>query len=136
MAEVDRDQIVQVLTNLVSNAVAAMSNGGTLTIATEGDDNRVRLIVRDTGIGIPREHQEGLRPVLYHETNGQGHGPGTGGDLRHREYALRRHPRAVAVRPGRRPTGTTFTVTLPATMNNWCLNGEEECSKSMEKSDD
>ena len=104
MAEVDRDQIVQVLTNLVSNAVAAMDNGGTLTIATEGDEHHVRLIVRDTGVGIPAgEHQEGLRPLLHHETDGQRHGPGPGRDLRHREDAQRRHPRAVAGQPGRRP---------------------------------
>ena len=37
MADVDRDQIVQVLTNLVTNALAAMERGGTLTLRTSGD---------------------------------------------------------------------------------------------------
>ena len=115
MAEVDRDQIVQVLTNLVSNAVAAMDEGGTLTVATEGDEQQRAPHRPRHGRGhSPGEHQEGLRPVLHHETDGQGHGPGPGRDLRHREDAQRRHPRAIAGRiPAAGPTGTTFTVTLP-----------------------
>ncbi len=104
IAEVDRDQIVQVLTNLVSNAVAAMEDGGTLTIAHRGRRAQRPPHRPRHGRGHPAgEHQEDLRPLLHHQTDGQRHGPGPGRDLRHREDALRRHPRAVAGRPGRRP---------------------------------
>ncbi len=94
MAEVDRDQIVQVLTNLVSNAVAAMENG-------RHADHRHRGRRGPRPPHRPRhgrrhpagEHQEGFRPVFHHQADGQGHGPGPGRDLRHREDAQRRHPR-------------------------------------------
>ena len=37
MAELDNEQMIQVLTNLITNAVAAMPDGGTLTICTDGE---------------------------------------------------------------------------------------------------
>lgn len=53
----DKLQLQQVLLNLVNNAEDAMSEeGGTLSITTEHSGNLVRLIVEDTGKGIPPEH--------------------------------------------------------------------------------
>jgi signal transduction histidine kinase/iron only hydrogenase large subunit-like protein len=114
LAEVDRDQIVQVLTNLVSNAVAAMESGGTLTIATEGDENHVCLIVHDTGVGIPPENiKKVFDPFFTTKQMGKGTGLGLavtygivkmhGGDIRVQSQAD----------PAAGPTGTNFTVTLP-----------------------
>lgn len=47
----DKDKIVQVLTNLVSNAIKYTERGN-VTISTKQEDNAVRVTVQDTGIGI------------------------------------------------------------------------------------
>jgi len=53
----DPRKIRQVLLNLVINAIQAMPNGGTLTLAAEPDGSDfVRLMVKDTGVGIPEEN--------------------------------------------------------------------------------
>ena len=52
-AELDGNQITQVLVNLIDNAFAAMPEGGQLTIQTKGNAEIVRFIVTDTGMGIP-----------------------------------------------------------------------------------
>jgi signal transduction histidine kinase len=49
----DRDQLRQVFWNLLLNAVQAMREGGTLTIATRRAPESVEVTVRDTGPGIP-----------------------------------------------------------------------------------
>ncbi|MGO9110836.1 MAG: [Fe-Fe] hydrogenase large subunit C-terminal domain-containing protein [Thermoguttaceae bacterium] len=114
MAEVDRDQIVQVLTNLVSNAVAAMDNGGTLTIATEGDEHNVRLIVRDTGVGIPPDN---IKKVFDPFFTTKQMGKGTGLGLAVTYGIVKMHSGDIRVQsqanPAAGPTGTTFTVTMP-----------------------
>ena len=77
IAEIDPDQIVQVLANIVTNAIAAMPEGGTLTVKTGGDDSSVQLIVSDTGVGIPQEH---LRKIFepFFTTKQIGKGTGLG----------------------------------------------------------
>ena len=50
----DRDQMEQVLTNLVSNAVKYSPEGGEITIAGRAFDGEVEVVVSDQGIGIPR----------------------------------------------------------------------------------
>ena len=113
-AEIDRDQIIQVLTNLLSNAVAAMPDGGTLTIRTEGDDEHVTLVVSDTGIGIA---QENLGKIFEPFFTTKQIGKGTGLGLAVTYGIVKLHSGSIDVAsnadPAQGPTGTTFTVTLP-----------------------
>jgi signal transduction histidine kinase len=51
----DADKVRQILVNLMSNAIKYTSAGGSVDVACEGDSKHVRILVRDTGIGIPRE---------------------------------------------------------------------------------
>ncbi len=114
IAEVDRDQIVQVLTNLISNAVAAMETGGTLTVRTSEAAEQVVLSVIDTGTGIPEENMKKIFDPFF-TTKPMGKGTGLGlaviygivkmhcGDIRVQSQA----DSAAG------PTGTTFTVVLP-----------------------
>jgi two-component system, sporulation sensor kinase E len=54
--EMDEKYIKQALLNIVQNSLAAMPEGGVLTIKTTmDDDNRVIVEITDTGTGIPEE---------------------------------------------------------------------------------
>lgn len=53
----DQDLIVRVFVNLYTNAIKYMAIGGSLTIDAEESNGRVRVSIKDTGIGIPEELQ-------------------------------------------------------------------------------
>ena len=113
-ADLDADQVAQVLTNLITNAYGAMPHGGELTVRTEGSEDWVHLCVIDTGVGIPAENIEKIfEPFFTTKQMGEGTGLGLavvygivkmhGGDIRVRSHAD----------PNAGPTGTVFTVRLP-----------------------
>lgn len=112
--EIDRDQILQVLTNLASNAFAAMPEGGTLTFRTGGDAENVWFSVTDTGIGIPPENVHRIfEPFFTTKKAGEGTGLGlsvTYGIVKMHHGDIRVQTNAD---PATGPTGTTFTVRLP-----------------------
>jgi signal transduction histidine kinase/Fe-S-cluster-containing hydrogenase component 2 len=114
IAEIDADQMVQVLTNLLTNAIAAMPDGGTLTLRAEGDADNVRLVVADTGTGIPEENLSKIFEPFF--TTKQ-IGKGTGLGLAVTYGVVKMHRGDIRVEsntdPDAGPTGTTFTVTLP-----------------------
>ncbi len=103
-----RDQFVQVVFNLVLNAIDATGKGGRIGVAAAADGDRVALTVADDGTGIDPGHRDRLfRP--YFTTKKHGTGLGLFVVRRIVEY----HGGSVGVEsePGR---GTTFRVTLPA----------------------
>ena len=51
----DRDRLIQVLSNLVNNAVKYSPEGGTVTLASRADGRFALISVTDTGIGIPQD---------------------------------------------------------------------------------
>jgi signal transduction histidine kinase len=52
----DRERILQVLSNLLGNAVKFTGTDGTIKLEVAGDDEQSTFIVRDTGVGIPPDH--------------------------------------------------------------------------------
>lgn len=114
VAEVDRDQIIQVLVNLIANAIDAMPNGGELTLATGEEDDRVLLSVSDTGTGIVPENRKKIFTPFF--TTKQ-IGKGTGLGLAVSYGIIKMHRGDVRVTsnhdPKAGPTGSTFTVELP-----------------------
>lgn len=61
----NRALIDELLYNLCSNAIRYNNQGGSVTVTTAEENGRVMLSVKDTGIGIPKEHQERIFERFY-----------------------------------------------------------------------
>ncbi len=113
-AELDEDQIVQVLTNLTTNAFHAMGSTGKLTVVCGGDADKVTIKVSDTGKGIKKEN---LKQIFEPFFTTKGRGEGTGLGLAVTYGIIKMHRGQITVDSNadsaNGPTGTTFTVTLP-----------------------
>lgn len=53
--QLDRDKFDKILLNLVINAIKFTPSGGSITVKVEAAEDRLRLVVADTGVGIPPE---------------------------------------------------------------------------------
>jgi signal transduction histidine kinase len=56
----DRDRIVQICVNLLTNAIKATPSGGSVTLSAIGDDEHVRIRVADSGVGIPSDKLDAI----------------------------------------------------------------------------
>lgn len=78
----DASQLHQVLVNLVVNAIQAMPHGGTLTIQTCAEGDRILLVVEDTGTGMTQETMKQLF-IPFFTTKAIGQGTGLGLSVAH-----------------------------------------------------
>ncbi len=119
VAEVDQDQVVQVLLNLAVNAYDAMPDGGKLSVRTRGDDSWVVFEFQDTGVGIPRENLKKIFEPFF-TTKTMGKGTGLGLPVVYGIVKLHRGDISVEsnVDPKAGPTGSTFRVKLPRLSRN------------------
>jgi PAS domain S-box len=62
----DKDRVVQIITNLISNSVKFSSNGSDVIVKVERADERVRFSVTDSGPGINAADQDKLFKVFEH----------------------------------------------------------------------
>ncbi|HAN04407.1 MAG: hypothetical protein A2X29_07075 [Elusimicrobia bacterium GWA2_64_40] len=113
-AEMDPDQIIQVLTNLVTNALEAMGNTGALTIRTFAEGDSVAFSVSDSGCGIRPENLKKIFEPFF-TTKQIGKGTGLGLAVSYGIIKVHRGNITVASNadPAAGPAGTTFTVKLP-----------------------
>jgi two-component system, chemotaxis family, CheB/CheR fusion protein len=71
----DPELLRRILTNLVSNAVQAMPNGGELKFHAYKEDSNTVIEIKDTGVGIPDEIKSKLfTPLFTTKSKGQGFG--------------------------------------------------------------
>lgn len=114
MAEVDRDQLIQVFVNLVGNAFDAMPGGGRLKIRTRSDAQWLVIEVQDNGTGIPRENLNKMFEPFF-TTKPMGKGTGLGLPVVYGIVKLHRGDISVESNtdPMAGPRGTTFKVKLP-----------------------
>jgi two-component system NtrC family sensor kinase len=113
----DSREFQQVIFNLINNAIAAMEpDGGSLVISARTDGEHVHVDVTDTGVGIPEDIKGKVFDPFF-TTKKVGKGTGLGLSLCYgivNKYGGRISFTSVSAAddPGR-PSGTTFTVTLP-----------------------
>jgi len=103
----DTFQLEQVFVNLLTNALQAMPQGGTLTLRSYREDDSVTVEVSDTGIGIKPEHLPRLFEPLF-TTKARGIGLG----LAVSKTLVENHGGTIRVQSST-GQGTTFAVTLP-----------------------
>ncbi len=110
----DKDQMMQVLTNLEKNAVEAMPNGGKLTIELKDKNDTVIIHISDTGNGIKKENLEKIFTPFF-TTKKLGKGTGLGLPLVY--GIIKMHKGKINVKSNTNtkegPVGTTFKITLP-----------------------
>ncbi len=112
---VDREQIHQLLENLLANAINFTAPGGQVTVsATHGGDDPdcILVAVRDTGCGIQKSHLETIFEKFKRIESGTAIKRGTGLGLAISKHIISAHGGKIWVQsePG---VGSTFSFTLP-----------------------
>jgi signal transduction histidine kinase len=106
LVSVDTEKFKQATLNLVINALEAMPDGGTVSLAASAGEGELRVEVSDTGPGIPPEVQaEVFKPYFTTKSRGTGMG------LALTEKLVGQHGGRIAFRTG--SGGTTFCITVP-----------------------
>jgi signal transduction histidine kinase/iron only hydrogenase large subunit-like protein len=119
---VDYEQMIQMISNLVKNAIEAMPNGGKIEISISESPADVLINVKDSGCGIPEENRDKLFTPFF---TTKGIGKGTGLGLATIYGIVKMHKGKIEFDSNtdlsKGPTGTTFKVSIPKTME---LNAE------------
>ena len=102
------DELNQVWTNLIHNAIQAMDARGTLTINVDRQEGMVSVSITDSGKGIPLEIQSKIFEPFF-TTKSSGEGSGLGLDIA--KKIIEKHQGEIRFEsvPGK----TSFTVCLP-----------------------
>ncbi|MBW5448022.1 PAS domain S-box protein [Cohnella sp. CFH 77786] len=103
------NQLKQVFINVLKNGVEAMPQGGTITIemAHEPEEDKVVVLIRDQGCGIPEEEMSRIgEPFFTSKPSGNGLG------LMVSQKIIANHKGTMAIR-SKRGEGTTVEIRLP-----------------------
>lgn len=103
----DGGQLAQVFVNIILNAVDAMPDGGTLTIASRVENSAIVIDFNDTGTGIPRENLSRIfDPFFTTKEKGTGLGLAV-------SYSIIRKLKGNITVESDPDRGTSFRITLP-----------------------
>ncbi|KKN15192.1 hypothetical protein LCGC14_0988460 [marine sediment metagenome] len=103
-----RSELMEVLTNLIFNALDAMEEGGKITIRTEAKGNEVLLYFTDTGKGIPKRIKDRIFDPFFTTKDPKASGLG----LSVCYGIIKRHKGKIKV-DSIKGKGTTFTISIP-----------------------
>jgi signal transduction histidine kinase len=109
----DRDKIEQVLVNLIDNAVKYTGENGQIELSVEALDREIRITVRDTGIGIAKEHLDRIFERFYRADKARSRKlGGTGLGLSIAKHIVLAHNGKITI-DSDLGKGTTVTVSVP-----------------------
>lgn len=107
----DRVRLEQVAANLIDNAIKYSPRGGEVSVSVEGDQTSARLVVRDSGVGIPADELPRIWERLFRGDRSRAErGLGLGLSLVKAVVEAHRGQVSVVSAPGE---GSTFTISLP-----------------------
>lgn len=111
--DIDPDRIVQVLDNVMNNAVKYSPDGGTITAKMIVKDDEVQISIKDEGIGIPQEDLADIFKRFYRVDRARSRAMGgTGLGLAISREVVSQHGGRIWAESVERK-GTTFNITLP-----------------------
>jgi len=109
----DEDLLLQLLLNLLDNAIKYSPAAGSVTVGWSADAERVELWVRDTGVGIPTEHVPHIFDRFYRVDKARSRAEGGAGlGLSICRWIVQAHGGSISAESVPRQ-GTTLTVVLP-----------------------
>ncbi|HET8527589.1 MAG TPA: ATP-binding protein [Gaiellaceae bacterium] len=110
----DALRVRQVVDNLLSNAVKFTPQGGSVSVSVEAVGDGGRLVVADTGIGVPADEQKQVFSRFFRSSTAASRAiPGTGLGLAICHALIEQHGGSIAF-ASREGEGTEVSVTLPA----------------------
>ena len=109
----DADQLYQVFLNLALNAADAMPDGGALMIRAEIDQDRLRILFEDTGVGIEKNNLPKLFAPFF-TTKQIGKSAGLGLAIAY--GIVKMHKGIIKVHSSVVGEGTTFMIEIPVQM--------------------
>lgn len=111
---VDQDRILQVLTNLVGNALQYTPTGGSVTITAARVKSEIVISIADTGIGISPDHLPFIFNRFYRTDKSRARvSGGSGIGLTIAQALIKAHHGRIWVESAGERKGSTFHFTLP-----------------------
>ena len=107
----DRNRLRQVFVNILDNALKYTGEGGSVTVCSELDGEKVRVMVKDTGCGIPAEHLANVKKKFY-KANQLVRGSGIGLAVADEIVGMHKGTLEIESKEGE---GTKVTISIPLT---------------------
>jgi len=113
MVDADPDRVLQVLTNLISNAVKFSPDASSVSVNWMTEDGFVKVEVLDQGRGVPEEKREQIfQPYTQADLSDSKRGVGIGLGLTICKTLIEQHGGKIGCAAGS-PLGSVFWFTLP-----------------------
>lgn len=111
--EVDADRMIQVIDNIMNNAIKYSPDGGTITVSLSETHNHILLSIRDQGLGIPKADLTKIFTRFYRVDKARARQQGgTGLGLAISREVIKAHGGSIWAQ-SRENYGSTFFISLP-----------------------